>query len=228
MSGDGKTILVTNSFVLNGTWFLFYASKDSGSTWKYKQGLPLWSDDIPVSMIIPRNMDNTILVSCAMQLADNGGFVFIPPVGYFDRGFYPVAASANGQIIIISDATTGYIYKTTSWTTPITPVWTQIGSQPAFVSGQGGKFVMSDDGSIVMFIIRGSAGYIYRSIDGGASWYQQLNPGSQTWLDIAISSDGSYVVAITASEVWLGDFTQVAAYDCTQHQFPVRAIKTAS
>lgn len=44
-----------------------------------------------------------------------------------------------------------------------------------------------------------SPGYIYTSTDGGASWIERTGAGSKNWNSIAVSADGSDIVAVAAN-----------------------------
>ena len=105
---------------------------------------------------------------------------------------FAVSASGAGSGVAVSSVNQGV-----SWSIPtIDPGW-----QPSFNS-----VVSSADGTILATVDTGvnnsgggQLGYIWRSINSGAAWTEDLSGGLRKWASIASSADGTKLAAVDSS-----------------------------
>lgn len=138
--------------------------------------------------------------SSSIEISINGG------ANWNSRGlgvtgaWYGLAANDGGHMIACGDA--GLLTSTnagTSWTNRTSAAGTRNWRQAA-ISSSGQIMVVSVGGA--------SGGYIYRSVNGGASWTELTAFGSRVWWGIAMSSDGQTIAANNnepGGQLWLSE-----------------------
>jgi len=93
---------------------------------------------------------------------------------------------------VVATNSVGNSSSSSSSATPSSPAAGTIWTQTSLGANSWGRVASSSDGSTLVGIVSG--GQIYVSHDRGVSWTSNNN--NQSWTDIAISSDGSIILAV--------------------------------
>jgi photosystem II stability/assembly factor-like uncharacterized protein len=165
-----------------------YISGDSGATWMQTGSPQAWKS-------VASSYDGTKLVAVADDQI-NGGYIYTSgdsgatwtQATAPQKAWRSVASSFDGtKLVAVANASNVYTSgdSGTTWTEQIGSVqsWQSVAS-----SSDGTKLVAAVGG-----FGYGYSGYIYTSIDSGATWKQR--GFSQNWTSVASSADGTKLVA---------------------------------
>ena len=166
-----------------------YTSGDSGATWTETGSLQAWRS-------VASSYDGTKLVAVADDQV-HGGYIFTSgdsgatwtQATAPQKAWRSVASSYDGtKLVAVAYGSNAYTSgdSGTTWTEQIGSVqsWQSVAS-----SSDGTKLVAVAGG-----LGMGNSGYIYTSIDSGATWKQR--GFSQNWTSVASSADGTKLVAV--------------------------------
>lgn len=135
-----------------------------------------------------------------IQISINGGANWNYSYFGVTGSWWGLAVNDSGHMIACGDA--GLVTSTnagTSWTNRTSAAGTR-NWRKAAISSSGQIMVASVGGA--------SGGYIYRSVNGGASWTALTAFGSRVWWGIAMSSDGQTIAANNnepGGQLWLSE-----------------------
>lgn len=220
-SSDGTRIITGHATTLR-------VSQDGGATWVsrspslaagYQSQNCYWSTDVYICEDSGYVSAETITAFSSsadglkIVLTTSRGTVYVssdggatwPMIGYtpFGQGFTDMVSSADGLVVVGAtsgaggpsgggtNGSGGYISKSTNGGS----TWTYL---PSFQTANWSDFAISSDGSVFFASVNG--GYLNTSFGSGA---QYTHPGSQTWVTIASSADGSRLAAAAQNgSVW--------------------------
>ncbi len=182
-SSDGVKLVAT---VNNG---YIYTSTDSGANWTERAtllGSKTWSS-------VASSSDGTKLVA-TISGSDNtytstdsgvnwGSALIIP------RSFVSSAITPDGTKKIVGTSSNRIYYDSSG-------SWIQYASAPTNAS----HVAISSDG--LKIISLASSGSVYTSSDGGSNWSQQNSAPSANWTGVAMSYDGTRILASSYSYVY--------------------------
>lgn len=209
-SSDGMKLaaIVDNGYI--------YTSADGGATWTEQTG-----SDVHTWSSIASSADGTKLAATAYGIASetidpsvvyistDGGVTWTPSLGGNIFGSLTMSGDGTKLAVINTFATSygvGYIHVSTdggaTWTTLTSSglrPWTSVA-----YSADGSMLVAVDHGTI----INGDTifgGYIYTSTDDGLTWTPQTSAGINAWGLVAVSADGSKMIArtVNGNSVWI-------------------------
>ncbi len=197
-SADGTSLVAVCNTNAYSSGYV-YISKDSGETWTEDASLGSknWKGIVSSS-------DGTNLFAIEypgyVYASLDGGDTWSPLFSAGSRRWYGISSSADGQKLAAAergDPSGGYIYTSEdggeNW------VERTDSGQREWIS-----LSSSYDGSVIAAAACGGnvyvgdePGYIYISIDGGATWNEKVSGGLRPWMQITVSSDGTRIAAIT-------------------------------
>jgi photosystem II stability/assembly factor-like uncharacterized protein len=114
--------------------------------------------------------------------------------------FGSITSNANGFSVLINNYDSNY-----TWATPTVTagsVSTTLGINWSTRSNSSGNrswrsITSSSDGTKLAAVV--AVGYIYTSVDSGATWTEQRSAGARSWRWITSSSDGTKLAAVVAA-----------------------------
>ena len=198
MSGDGATQAAAQT--TSGTYDYLYISTNSGISWGTA---PNGVNFGFISARVSNNGLNSIAAvsgtgSTAVYRRSGGGswsFVSVPSASY-----YGSAVNDSGHMMVCGNS-----MLLTSTDGGLS--WTDRNSAAGSRNWRGAA--ISSSGQIMVASVGGaSGGYIYRSVNGGASWTALTAFGSRVWWGIAMSSDGQTIAAVNndpGGQLWLSE-----------------------
>ena len=194
MSPDGKyAILAANPGRL-------YFTSNSGTTWTEVQ--PIGGTDANWQSVAISN--NGAVIYAAVKggnvwRSSNSGASWSDarPSGYSESlNWQTVSCSGDGSIVIAAESnyssyTPGLCYKSNNYGSS----WTELSVKASYPvnSGTWSGSSVSSDGTIMA--LAENNGFIYRSSDSGSSWNYTTYMTSNSWRSVALSPDGSKLLA---------------------------------
>ncbi|HMM62254.1 MAG TPA: sialidase family protein, partial [Candidatus Saccharibacteria bacterium] len=196
------------SKIATGNYDAIIVSTDTGSSWTDMNT----GSDYPNGDYMAVDMSDNSSVLLASSGSSSPNYLYVSnnmgsnwtklssgPTSVF--GSDDIAVSGNGNIFYVisrpdSGSNDNFVYKSSnngaSWSQLTIP-----GANLPLVAVN-----TSNDGSVV--VAASNNGYVYTSSNGGASWTENSSIGSRYWTDVAVSSDGSKIVAVADGIVYTG------------------------
>lgn len=189
-SFDGSIVYVGSTLSEETNGYI-YKSTDSGETWKQltAAGQRKWTGiDTTYDGSIVYAVDHSSSTGGVYKSTDSGEtWTNTSPIaGIFMR----IRCSFEGDHVIC-----GYADKF-FWSTDGGDTWNHLTGIET--TNWYWASVISDNGQIMAAACRG--GYIYITINGGASWVKYAASGNKEWFDLCISQNGKYLYAMTINE----------------------------
>jgi photosystem II stability/assembly factor-like uncharacterized protein len=194
-----------NSVKCNSSGSIVVASVENGYLYKSTNGGSSWTqltdggsrswDQIFVSE--DGNVIACVVFGGYIYVSTDGGSSFTANTSFGTRSWRGLSGSSDGSILFASPVGT----SRTALSTNTGATWTSLtsfGSNGAYwntaVSVNGNKLVTA------LY-----TGYIYVSQDGGSTWEEQTSAGQREWEGVAISADGTTIMAGTlgSAKVWV-------------------------
>lgn len=198
MSGDGATQVAAQT--TSGVSAYLYISTNSGISWGTETDGAVYGF---ISARVSNNGLNSIAAvggasSSDVYMRSGGGSwnsVTVPSASY-----YGSAVNDSGHMMVCGNS-----MLLTSTDGGLN--WTNRNSEAGSRNWRGAA--ISSSGQIMVASVGGtSGGYIYRSVNGGASWTALTAFGSRVWWGIAMSSDGQTIAAVnndSGGQLWLSE-----------------------
>ena len=209
-SSDGSKLVAAAGYI--------FTSSDYGGIWtrRVSAGYRNWYG-------VASSSDGTVLVAVDFGSKDDdqyGGYIYrstdsgatwIQLTGAGKRLWQGIACSSDGTKLAAieygwdhnGNQIGAYIYTSSdsgaTWTERTDAgarFWRKIAS-----SSDGAKLVAVDYG-VSFSKGTGDGGYIYTSADSGETWTEQTGSGKHSWLDVALSSDGTKLVAASTGSIY--------------------------